>query len=366
MRSSRPAHAGDAPDYLKYFTKGNKVTPLFDASVTPRNHDDEIFNQVKLAIQAARSCIQLEMFGLGQPEIVDMLVSKQKAGVTVQVVLDPVNPELDWEQEKAECAKTLKKGGVDVKWYPVQEPQKGHPFAQINHVKMLLVDGDKAIIGGMNWGSHSPLNHDVDVMVEGPAVDRMEALFNRDYLTSGGKRKDLLPINKTPEHPDGESYVSLLTTSHDPQDRKVKAALHRAIREARESIECELFFFTDWSVCNALIDAKKRGLDVKVLLNPSQIGGRKHNEANAQKLKDAGVEVKWFKPNARTGSKLHAKMGIFDGKEVILGSANWSGAGLNWNREADVDVIDPKVAGRYHRMFTADFKKGQARPTYTD
>ena len=354
------APAPNQPDYLKFFTSGNKITPLADSSVTPKDESDDIFHQIRESISGAKKSIQVEMFGLGQEEIVDLLIAKKKEGLDVQVVLDPVNE--DYEKEKAVSAKKLQKAGVEVLFYPIREADEQNRFAQINHVKMLIIDGDEAIIGGMNWGSHSHNNHDVDVRIQGPLVDRMEKLFNKDYEKSGGKSP--LPIEKTPVHPEGNSLASLATSSDDPKERQIKATLHRAIREAKESIQCELFFLTDWSLTKALVEAKERGVDVKVLLNPSEIDGNRLNEKSAETLKKAGVEVKWFVPDEKTGSKLHAKMGVFDGQEVILGSANWSGNGLQWNREANVDVIDKDVAGFYSKMFKRDFPKGSAEPVY--
>ncbi|MBT9585268.1 HD domain-containing protein [bacterium] len=355
-------NSGPVAEHLKWFTSGNKVTPLADAAVTPKDKSDDIFVQVKQGIREAKKSIQLEMFGLGQKDIAQLLIDRKKEGLDVQVVLDPVND--SYEQEKQECIDMLKEGGVEVLIYPTREKDETNKYDQINHVKMLLLDGDKAIIGGMNWGGHSPVNHDVDVMIEGPIVDKMEALFNKDYAKSGGNNP--LPIEKTSAHPEGESLVSLATGSDDPKERQIKAALHRAIRDAKESVHCELFFLTDWSILKALTDAKARGVDVKVLLNPSQIGDTKHNERAYDQLTKAGCDVKWFSPNEETGSKLHAKIGIFDGQEVILGSANWSGTGLTWNREANVDVVDKSVAGYYEKMFKADFKKGVDEPNYIE
>lgn len=120
------------------------------------------------------------------------------------------------------------------------------------------------------------------------------------------------------------------------------------------------------SLIGALKEAKERGLEVEVLLNPSQIGDTKFNEKACADLRKAGCEVKWFKPDAETGSKLHAKLGIFDDEEVILGSANWTGNGLTWNREANVDIVDKDVAGYYAKMFEADFKKGLKNPQYIE
>ena len=356
-------------DYLKYFTKGNKVTALYDASVTPKIKQDEIFQQVRLALDAARSSIQLEMFGFGQKDIAEMLVTKKQDGLNVQVVLDPINPELAWENEKAEMVEILEKGGVDVHFYPVQsgDSEGGKKrFAQIDHVKMLVTDGTKAIIGGMNWGSHSPINHDVDIMVEGPIVDRMQNLFKKDFIKSGGRAEDLPAFVRNAEN-EGGSLVSLCTTSEDPKDRSIKATLHRAIGNATKSIEAELFVFTDYSLIDALKKAKtERNVDVKVVMNPFEIEGKKLNEPTAEKLRQVGIEVKWHVADPEKKDKLHAKLCIIDGEETILGSANWSGAGMTWNHEADVDIIDKTIAGQYQSMFKNDWKKAADTPTYID
>lgn len=348
------------PDVARWFTKGNKVTPLFDPGVTPRNSKDEIFKQVKLAIDAARHSVQLEMFGFGLMDIAEALVGARERDLPVQVVIDPVNE--DWEAEKGPIIDYLREHDVDVRLYPVEQAEGRFP--QIQHAKMLIVDGEKAIIGGMNWGSHSPLNRDADVMVEGPAVDKMEALFGKDYLKSGGKRKDLIPIEETPEHPEGKSAVSLVSTSADPKDRSMVAALGRAIRTSQKSIHAELFVLSDWKLVKGLVEAKERGCDVKILLHPLEIDGNRINEKACKQLREAGVEVLWYPINQKTGGKLHAKVGIFDGEEVIVGSANWSGAGMTYNREAGVDVFDTEVADRFETEFERDWKKGTDEPVY--
>lgn len=351
-----------SPDTARWFVGGNKVTPLFDASVTPRNREDEIFRQVKLAIDTARRAVQLEMFGFGQMDIARALVGAQDRGVQVQVVLDPVNEE--YEQEKQEVVDYLRGHGVDLHFYPVE--RAGGKYPQIAHAKLLIVDGEKAIIGGMNWGSHSPLNHDVDVLVEGPAVDKMEYMFGKDYLKSGGRPQDLIPVEETPPHPEGNSYVSLVTSSADPRDRSMAAALSRAIRTCRKKIYAELFVLSDRRTVDELIEAHRRGVDVRILLNPLQIEDNRVNEWAAARLSAAGVPVRWFKVDGETGGKLHAKMGIFDDEEVIVGSANWSKAGLTYNREAGVDIFDRAVAATYRDMFLQDWQKGTDEPIYPE
>jgi len=347
----------------KYFSKGNLVKPLMDGSYTPEDKSDDIFHNIEQMIRGAKKSVQVEMFSLDKKNLVDLLIADAKKGVKVQVIMDPVNE--DWESDKKKAIEKLRKNGVNVLLYPAKEP--GSPeakYGQIDHVKMLIVDGNKAIIGGMNWGEHSQVNRDVDVQVEGPAVDKMEWLFRKDWIKSGGDSKELPWIEKTPPHPEGNAAVNLLTTGLEKNEKTIGRTINRAIQNAKKSISCELFVLSNRETIDNLIDAHKRGLDVRIILNPLKIKDNPINEKAAKRLKEAGVPVKWFVPDKGEKDKLHAKMGIFDDDQVILGSANWTYAGFNINREADVEVLDKKVNSGFSKMFDSDWEKASAKPQY--
>ncbi len=354
------------PDFAqKYFAHGNKVTPLFDKSVTPADKSDDIFANIEQVIRGAKKSVQVEMFSLDKKDLVNLLIADAKRGVKVQVIMDPPNEA--GEDRKKEAIDELRKNGVNVLLYPVKEAgSKEAKFGQIDHVKMLIVDGDKAVIGGMNWGEHSPSNHDVDVMVEGPAVDKMEWLFRKDWLQSGGSQSELPWIEKTPAHPEGNSSVNLVVSSLDLNERTIEKTVHRSIDNAKKSIHCELFVLTRRETVDKLIAAHDRGVDVRVVLNPLKIKGFSVNEKAAGRLKEAGVPVKWYVPNERTKSKLHAKMATFDDDQTILGSANWSYAGFNVNREADVEIMDKKVNSEFDKVFETDWKNASDTPQYLE
>ena len=347
----------------KYFTHDNKVKPLFDRSVTPGNDDDDIFKNIEQLLKSAKNSVQIEMFSLDKKDIVDLLIKDAKRGVKVQVVMDPPNE--DWEKDKEDAIVKLRKNGVNVQLYPVKEA--GSPeakYGNIDHVKMLIVDGSKAVIGGMNWGAHSEHNHDVDIMVEGPAVDKMEWLFRESFIKSGGDKSELPFIEKSPPHPEGNTSLNLLVGGADVKYKVIEKSVHRAIDNAKKSIHCELFVLSRRPTIEKLIAAHERGVDVKVLLNPLKIKDNPINEKAAQRLKEAGVPVKWFVPDEESKSKLHAKMAVFDDDQVILGSANWSYAGLNVNREANVEIMDKEVNSSFDDMFTNDWEKGSLEPQY--
>jgi phosphatidylserine/phosphatidylglycerophosphate/cardiolipin synthase-like enzyme len=129
------------------------------------------------------------------------------------------------------------------------------------------------------------------------------------------------------------------------------------IEGAKESIHTEMFVLSDKNVINGLIDAHNRGVDVKVLLDPNGAGkgGWNPNGRTFDTLKEAGVPVKWYDVDTSVQEKLHAKWGVFDGKEVLNGSANWSYKGLHTNREIASDIVDEKVASVFEKVFEQDW-----------
>lgn len=342
------------PDFAKrYFTDGNKVTPMFDPEHA-QDKDHEIFAQVSDMIAGAKKSVQIEMFDLAQPGIVDLLCKDVQRGVKVQVIEDPNF--FPGDTTKKEAMDALRKGGVEFLTYPTL--QAGDPkakFGQIDHVKLLMVDGKQAIIGGMNWDNHSPKNHDYDVKVEGPAVEKMEWMFREDWLKSGGTQKDLPYIEKVAPNPDANAMVNLTLSSTDDNEKTIGKTVHRAIQNAKKSIHAELFVLTERQTLEALIKAHQDGKDVKIILNPLKIKDNAVNDKAFQELKDAGVPVKWYDPDQSTAEKLHSKTAVFDDDQSLVGSANWSYAGFNVNREADVEVLSKEVNSQISAIFDKDW-----------
>ena len=51
-----------------------------------------------------------------------------------------------------------------------------------------------------------------------------------------------------------------------------------AIEQAERSILIKMFLFSDPDLLNAVVAAKKRGIDVRVMLNPARRNGEEENE----------------------------------------------------------------------------------------
>jgi phosphatidylserine/phosphatidylglycerophosphate/cardiolipin synthase-like enzyme len=287
--------------------------------------DASIFQLVGGFIGSARVRVMVEMYELGRPDIVHELGDAVVRGVNVRVITDPT---VVASRHSAAVLDTL---GVPERVYPVDDGRH-----QIDHVKLLIVDGEAAV-GGMNWGAHSDRNHDyvleTHVTVD---VDRSARIFEQDWSLAGGRPAPLAAIaGEIAQTTPGQGIRSML-----------ESALIHAMRRAL----AEVYTLTDPEVIAELVQAHRRGAVVRVLLDPNQ----PYNLHGYAVLKAGGVEVRWY-PIPR-GALLHAKIGLFDG-ELVLGSANWTLSGLGVNHELDIETGDPAAVAAYEARFVADWAR---------
>jgi len=114
------------------------------------------------------------------------------------------------------------------------------------------------------------------------------------------------------------------------------------IRSARARIDVTAYALTDWPVADALIDAHRRGVALRVVLDPNQ-----------QHAFDRLREVEGFVRTAPPGPYMHLKSYSIDGRVLRTGSANLSASGLKQQDNDIVIVRDDEAAGR----FTARFER---------
>src|SRR5207249_12341321 len=126
--------------------------------------------------------------------------------------------------------------------------------------------------------------------------------------------------------------------------------LRQAITRVRTQALAEIYTFTDPDVIDALAAAHRRGVDVRVLMDP----GQPYNRSTFAVLRSAGVDVRWYP--VPPGALLHAKIGLFD-SELLLGSANWTYSGLDVNHELDVETQDPQAVAAYESRFRLDWER---------
>lgn len=118
-------------------------------------------------------------------------------------------------------------------------------------------------------------------------------------------------------------------------------AVVKAIGDARGTVLVQAYSFTSARIAKALLDAKKRGVDVRVLLDKSQAGNLSYSSVTF--FRNSGIPAKVDRAHAIA----HNKVMIIDGSVVITGSFNFTRAAEERNAENLLVIRDKKLAARY-------------------
>jgi phosphatidylserine/phosphatidylglycerophosphate/cardiolipin synthase-like enzyme len=291
------------------------------------HQDAEIFSAVHRLASEPGGRLFVEMYEFGRADIASQLSAAHAAGVDVRLIYDPS------VAASARTAKRLARLGVPVWAYPIDDRRH-----QIDHVKLLL-SATTALVGGMNWGATSSHNHDYVLETRAPGdLARLLAIFEQDWSLAGGHPSPLAGA------PPGERVLET-TPGAD-----IRGRLLTLITGSRHEVEAEIFVLTDPDVEAALAAAHRRGVRVRVLLDPHQDS----NPAALATLRGGGVEARFY-PIA-PGAKLHAKVLRADGR-LLVGSANWTLSGLGVNHELDLEVADPEPVAAFGTRFESDWSR---------
>ena len=125
----------------------------------------------------------------------------------------------------------------------------------------------------------------------------------------------------------------------------------KMIQEAKHSVQVMMFemgYYDKYPntpsnlLIKELIDAKKRGVKVEVILEVKEEEDRttKRNRHTGKILSEGGVEV-IYDPLFKT---THAKFMVVDGRLTLLGSTNWTYNALTNNNETSVLIHSKEVA----------------------
>ncbi|MCX8197018.1 MAG: phospholipase D-like domain-containing protein [Candidatus Micrarchaeota archaeon] len=123
------------------------------------------------------------------------------------------------------------------------------------------------------------------------------------------------------------------------------------IRSAEKTIDIQMYLITSEEIMKELEAAAKRGVYIRIILEPRVDDKRK--EKTASLLLAFGCQVKW----ASMSYKLtHSKMIIVDKKRALVGSINLSKNALNENREVGV-IIEGSPVSDLMKVFEEDWEK---------
>jgi len=129
-----------------------------------------------------------------------------------------------------------------------------------------------------------------------------------------------------------------------PQE-KCSEQLISKIDSAQKSIHVAIYSFTLDEIALALIEAKNRGLEVKVLLEKQQSGTAYSEE---KRLASSGIETR-FMDNPE--GIMHDKFSVFDSQIAATGSFNYTANANSNNNENLIFLHNPETVREFEEEF---------------
>jgi len=127
-----------------------------------------------------------------------------------------------------------------------------------------------------------------------------------------------------------------------------------AINSATKSIRVKMFIFSDPSLLAAVIAAKKRGLKVRIMLNPARRDGESENTDSRKKLEAGGVEVIDSNP---AYDVTHEKSMVIDDTTAFVKSLNWETKNLTETRDYAIITSHAHEVDEIMQCFDADWAR---------
>lgn len=217
----------------------------------------------------------------------------------------------------------------------------------IMHNKFYIFDKKVLITGSANL-SHTDMsgfNSNSIVVVNSPAIAK---IYTQEFEQMFGGKFHTQKVSI--ENPEIKINNTSLKVYFSPQDKATRNAIIPIINNAKKYIYIPTFVLTDKMVVEALTNAHKRGVEIKIIIDALNASG-KHSKH--QILRDAGIKVK----TENYAGKMHSKSMIVDDQYTIIGSMNFSYSGENKNDENLIVIKDSEISKFYKEFFLYQWNK---------
>ena len=204
--------------------------------------------------------------------------------------------------------------------------------------------------------------------MEGPSVTQMQAAFMDNWTRIHGRvlhGEDYFP----PLEPAGTALAQVVRSSPEDGSEALRIMYMLSLAAARRSIYlANSYFLPDDVAVETLVAARKRGVDVQVIVPGPIIDTqitRRASRARWGPLLEAGIEIYEYMP-----TMYHTKVLVVDEEWVSVGSTNFDDRSFRLNGEANLNVLSADFARRQAEVFFQDrarsrqvtFEQWRSRP----
>ena len=321
---------GDIEVFLTDFTK--KLKP-------DRNCSTNICREILNNINSAKESVDLAIYGYSSvPDIEKALVRAKNRGVKIRLVYDVDANGGNIYENTRYLTEMLTNNMSDL--HSIEADK-------IMHNKFYIFDNKILITGSANL-SHTDMsgfNTNAVVKINSKEIANIyKQEFEQMYNGKFHNEKNV--INNKDFSMDGTNTKIRFS----PIDKSTTTTVLPLINNAKKYIYIPTFVLTDKKVVDALINAKNRGVEIKVIIDALNASAK---YSQHEELRKNGISVK----TENYAGKLHSKSMIIDDKYTIIGSMNFSKSGENKNDENLILFENSEIAKFYKQFFLYQWNK---------
>lgn len=326
-------------------------------------------NSLLIDLKAAQKYIFIEFFIISKSYMFDAiyecLVEKLNQGVEVTIIYDDFGSAFTLPVKKM---KTLATMGAKIIAFNKMKLHLNFALNYRNHRKIVVIDGKVGYTGGINIGDEYTGKkekygfwQDASIRLEGRAVWSLllstlstiffvnnENICLENYYIDYKMQTDgiVVPFDDLP-HEKGRVTKDLLLGLMMGATKRIWLTTP--------------YLILDNEMVNALKIAKKRGVDVKIII-PS-IPDKKLvymvSQAYSLELIESGIEVYDYTPGF-----IHSKLSIFDDDQVVIGTSNLDFRSLYLHFENNIYLKNTSSIKDMHLYFSNTLEQSKLKTTH--
>lgn len=312
------------------------------------------YKQLFTDIREAKRSIYTYFFILSDDKsshtFLNLLKERAKEGVNVYLSVDRIN-DLSFERKKIN---ELRESGVHFTYS--RKPELPFGFYSLhhrNHRRITTIDGVIGYTGGFNIGDEYLGKdkrfgywRDYHVRLKGEGAKDLEEQFALDWKRDT-KEKIKRSTNKA-------SKGNTLHTMASYNGHHVAEKYIELIKEAKHSIVITTPYFIakNKEVMNALMEAQKRGVTVKILWSykPDIPLIKEAAYPYIRQAVNNGIKVYGYKKGM-----FHGKLMLIDNELTVIGTTNFTSRSFNINDEMNLYIHGGSIVGQVNEALTEDF-----------
>lgn len=283
-------------------------------------------------IRGATSTLDVCVFEVNLPKVMDALLDARERKVAVRVAVPPSARPTEYEAELYEQFRSLERR----KMLRYTQNKSG-----LMHNKFMVADGLRIWTGSYNFTRNDTEYNDNNALTfaSPELAANYTAEFEEIWAGVHGKR------NATPTpHPVVHMGATTIRNLFAPED-DLEGAIVEEVLKATNNVYMMAFAFTDVAIFNALSNRVVNGVKVYTLFEQSLARQR---SSRLKDLREIGATVR-ISPN---NGQMHHKVIVVDDNVVITGSANFSASALKVNDENLLIFNSRDLARAMTREFT--------------